>query len=177
MCRLAGSDTTATATRTTIVYVLSNPHVLKKLRAEIDGAAKIVSSPITDAEARTLPYLQACIRENFRIFPPFVGPNRKAVPEGGDFINGVSIPGGTTILANVWAVGRNEVFGPYPEVYRPERWLEANQEQERQMQANIDLVFSFGRTSCMGKPIALIELNKFIFEASQSPSVTGYGKS
>jgi cytochrome P450 len=34
---IAGSDTTATPIRMNLLYMISNPHVLAKLRAEIDG--------------------------------------------------------------------------------------------------------------------------------------------
>jgi hypothetical protein len=66
-----GSDTTATAVQTTFLYLITNPRVLSKLRAEI--AAASASVPITDAEARKLPYLQAVIKEGLRIWPPVVG--------------------------------------------------------------------------------------------------------
>lgn len=88
------------------------------------------------------------------------------MPKGGDTVNGVFVPEGTAILTSIWAIGRNKVFGPHPEVYRPERWLEADKEREKQMQANVDLVFGYGRTSCMGKGIAVVELNKILFEVS-----------
>ena len=144
---------------------MNNPDVRRKLLAEIDSAIDSgVSSPITDADARKLPYLQACIKENIRIWPPFTGGNPKLVPPQGDTINGVFIPGGTNIHIGIWAMMRNEVFGAHPEVFRPERWLEADQGKVKKMQALLDLVFGHGKTSCMGKSIAMIELNKVFFE-------------
>lgn len=73
--------------------------MLWRLRAEIDAAAEKgrISSPIQDVEARTLPYLQACIKEGLRLFPPVTGLMPKVVPPEGDTFNGVFIPGGTEI--------------------------------------------------------------------------------
>lgn len=59
MCRLAGSDTTAVALRAIFYYVVKNPHVYKKLMAEIDehdGAGKL-SSLVTYEQASAMPYL------------------------------------------------------------------------------------------------------------------------
>ena len=71
-----------------------------KLRAEIDTAisdGRISSSPISDADARRLPYLQACIKEGLRIWPPLTGLMDKVAPSEGDMWNDIYIPGGTKI--------------------------------------------------------------------------------
>lgn len=70
--------------------------------AEIDKAVDkgSISSPIRDPEARNLPYLQACIKEGLRMFPPVTGLLDKVVPSEGDTLNGVLIPGGTIIGYN-----------------------------------------------------------------------------
>lgn len=70
-----------------------------RLKAEIDEAVDSgsLSSPVQDHEARALPYLQACIKEGLRMFPPIAGPLDKEVPPGGDMFNGVFLPGGTNI--------------------------------------------------------------------------------
>jgi len=64
---LAGSDTTATAIRCLMLYITSHPRVYRILQAEIDGAVKsgLVQGEeiISEANASTLPYLQAVIRE------------------------------------------------------------------------------------------------------------------
>ena len=57
---IAGSDTTASAIRVTMLYVMSTPRVYQKLKDEIRTAIREgrASSPITAAESRELPYLQ-----------------------------------------------------------------------------------------------------------------------
>jgi len=56
-----------------------------------------ISSPITDNEAKQLPYLQATIKEGLRICPPVSGLMDKEVPPEGDTVDGVFVPGGTKI--------------------------------------------------------------------------------
>jgi cytochrome P450 len=67
--RTAGTDTSATAMRATLLCIMTNPRVYRMLMAEIDQALQdgtIPSGPreiVTEAQARELPYLQACIKE------------------------------------------------------------------------------------------------------------------
>ncbi|KAK3347287.1 cytochrome P450 [Lasiosphaeria hispida] len=160
---LAGSDTTATAMRATMLHILTNPRVYSKLLAEIIDKAP--SSPIRDAEARQMPYLQAVIKEGLRIFPPVTGLMSKNVPEGGDSFNGSLIPEGTKIGYSAFGLSRNRaVWGNDADVFRPERWLRATPDKLREQEAALDLVFGYGRWQCLGKNIALIELNKVFVE-------------
>lgn len=79
---VAGTDTSATTIRSTMLQIISRPKVLAKLRSEYDSAAKNgkVSSPITNAEARESPYLQAVIWEGLRYYPAFPGSIMKRCP-------------------------------------------------------------------------------------------------
>ncbi|KAF2760576.1 cytochrome P450 [Pseudovirgaria hyperparasitica] len=159
---LAGSDTTATTIRVGLLYICSNASVLRKLRAEFDSAE--ISSPITDAEARKLPYLQAVIKESIRIVPPVTGMFSKEVPPEGDIICGKKVPGGTLISQCSLAIQRHEVFGTDPESFIPERWIGISPEQHHEMSQTVDLVFGYGKYQCLGRPVALLELNKVFVE-------------
>ncbi|KJZ79493.1 hypothetical protein HIM_00962 [Hirsutella minnesotensis 3608] len=167
---VAGSDTTATAVRSTLLCLLGNPTALFKLRKEIDNgiAAGTISSPIQDSEARQMPYLQAVIREGIRMFPPATGVLSKQVPESGDTILGYKVPGGVQVGHNICGLLRmKELFGPDAEVFRPERWLEAEAEDPeklKEMIAGVELVFGYGKFQCLGRTIAQMELNKVFVE-------------
>ncbi|KAL8685063.1 MAG: hypothetical protein Q9218_007996, partial [Villophora microphyllina] len=165
---IAGSDTTATALRTTMFHIVSQPHVYNTLRAEIDTADenKNFTSPVvSDAEARNLPYLQACIKEGLRILPPATALSDKIAPAEGDTFLGKPIPGYTRVGMDNHALQHSkDVYGSDADFYRPERWLEATGENKYQMERTQELVFSGGRYVCMGKTIALMELNKCIVE-------------
>jgi len=160
---IAGSDTTATAIRATLLHILTNPHVLFGLLAEI--AEFSPSSPIQDAEARKMPYLQAIIKEGLRIFPPVTGLSSKTTPPGGDTLNGHFIPEGTKVgYSFVGVLKDKKIWGEDSHVFRPERWLESSAEDLRNMEANLEFVFSYGRWQCLGRNVALIELNKVFVE-------------
>jgi len=158
---IAGSDTTATAIRTTFLYIITTPRVLLKLLTEISGAT--LSSPISDAEAKKLPYLQAVIKEGLRIWPPVIGLMAKKVPPEGDTINGMYVPGGTQIGYGGFSIFRNKkIWGEDADVFRPERWLEGDKIKEQEL--NFEVIFNQGRYQCLGKNVALMELNKVFVE-------------
>lgn len=164
--RLAGSDTTATAIRATLLHIICNARVLNKLRAEMERA-RPTWPVISDAEARAMPYLQATIKEGLRMFPPVAGLMAKEVPRGGDTFKGVYLPAGTHIGYCAWGVARwPAVWGSDADEFRPERWLEAPAEKLREMEGTVELVFGYGRWQCLGRNVALMELNKVLVEVS-----------
>ncbi|KAK2776898.1 benzoate 4-monooxygenase cytochrome p450 [Colletotrichum kahawae] len=164
---IAGSDTTATSIRTTILYLMTTPSCYSRLANEIRDAARrgLISSPITNWEAGDLRYLQAVIKEGLRVFPPVTGLMSATVPKGGDFMHGKSIPGGADIGWTAFGVLRSKtVYGPDADVFRPERWLEAEEDQLKSMTAQWELVFKYGKWQCLGKTVALLEMNKVFVE-------------
>ena len=155
--------------RATLLNIVTNPSVYVKLRTEIDTAVArgVVSETIRNDEAvRELPYLQACIREGLRIFPPITALRERVTPPEGDIISGYRVPGGVNVGLNMRGILLNEVFGTDPDVYRPERWLEATPETLNEMKSVQDLVFGFGFTRCLGINIATMNLNKVLVEVS-----------
>lgn len=170
---IAGSDTTATAIRTTMLYLMASPHSYAALAGEVRGAAAggRISSPITDAEARELPYLQAVIKEGLRIHPPVAGLMSTVVPKGGDVIHGIAVPEGTEIGSSAFGVQYSkDVYGVDAEQFRPERWLEAKGQRLKDMTSTWELIFKYGKWQCLGRTVALIELNKVFVEVGSSTS-------
>lgn len=72
-----------------------NPEPYAKAKAEIRDT-------FTSAEGMTLqrlaalPYLNACLSEGLRLFPPAPDSFARVVPEGGDTICGKFVPGGVS---------------------------------------------------------------------------------
>lgn len=98
---------------------------------------------------------------------PFSGLLMKEVPPEGDEYNGVFLPGGTRIAHNTLAIQRSTaVFGDDADVFRAERWLDIAPEKYREMAQVVEMVFGQGRWSCIGKPVAFVELNKVFVQVS-----------
>lgn len=166
---LGGSDSTATAIRMIMLHILSNPRVYAKLMKELDSQAPNLSTPvITSAESRRLSYLQACIKEGLRIWPPLQSLQSKISPPGGETVNGVFIPGGIEVAHSSMTTQRcKEIYGENTDFYIPERWTEAAARYDGgqhygQMERHMELIFGNGRFQCLGKHIAMLELDKVI---------------
>ncbi|RYP42069.1 hypothetical protein DL767_000581 [Monosporascus sp. MG133] len=186
----ASSDTTAIVLRSVILHLIATPRVCvhrrttnygrlraytiltcppllpdSRLKTDIKNAVSSgkVSTPIALAQAQSLPYLQAVIWEGFRMRPAVTYGHYKVVPPGGDTIAGIWVPGGTAIGHSHFGMMRNEgIFGKDVDVFRPERYLDEPNGDE--MQRTVELVFGTGRWMCVGKQVALMELNKIFWE-------------
>ena len=181
---IAGSDTTAASLRSIMLYLLTHPRVYAKLQAEVDARVRegYAGAVIPDAEARKLPYLQAVIKEGVRIHPPVTDSVPKRVPDGGDTVvvdgRTVFLPGGTNISYAAWPLHLSKaIFGDDAHEFRPERWLlESDPRKLADMNRTHELIFGYGKYQCLGRPIALMEMGKVLFEVSppflSSPSAT-----
>jgi cytochrome P450 len=153
---IAGSDSTSIAMRAVLYNLMNHPGILAKVLAEIDSAdqAHRLSSPIKQAEAMSLVYTCACIKEAMRVFPPWqIHMPRHTPPEGLE-LSGNYIAGGYRVGVNPALVHFNkEVFGLDADEYRPERWLES-QERSFAMDKAI-LGFGAGSRTCIGKNVSL----------------------
>ncbi|CAA9961570.1 Pisatin demethylase [Pyrenophora teres f. maculata] len=177
---LAGSDTTATAIRATMLYLMTHQRVYRNLQVEIDAAASsghAAPAPdiVSDETLRSLPYLTAVVYEAFRIHPPLTDIAPKKVPPGGDtvVIGGKEhfLPGGTNVGYSVYGLQHDKgLFGQDADYFRPERWLldesadGAQQEHVAAMKRTTEMIFGSGKYQCLGKPIAWLETRKVIFE-------------
>ncbi|TGO46521.1 hypothetical protein BCON_0320g00090 [Botryotinia convoluta] len=158
---IAGTDTTAMAIRAMLLHITTSPTCYTALQAVIVEGVKNgkISSPVTDAEARAIPYLQPVIKEGLRKFPVIAGLLPKTAPEGGDIINGFSIPAGTDVSLSLITITHSKA------TFGPERWLEGDDNDKlRKMTLAADLVFGSGKWSCSGKNIAMMEMGKVLVE-------------
>ncbi|KXT12771.1 hypothetical protein AC579_665, partial [Pseudocercospora musae] len=155
----AGSDTTAASLRSIFYHLCKNETAHDKLLAGIDAADRMgkLSKPVTFAEAQDLPYFQAVLREALRMHPAVGLLLERLVPKGGAEIGGVFLPEGTIVGASPWVMARDKsVYGEDADVFRPERWLEADGQQLKLMERN-DLSFGGGARTCLGKNISVLE--------------------
>lgn len=164
----AGSETTAISLAAVFYYLLKNPSCLRRLREELDTAVKTglienrPSGRVSWSESQRLPYLDACIKEAFRVHPAAGLPLERVVPPQGMDIAGHWVPGGTIVGCSAWVIHRREeIFGADVDSYRPERWLEASDEQLKTMNGTM-FQFGAGSRTCIGKNISLMEIYKLV---------------
>ncbi|KAI3316965.1 cytochrome P450 [Xylariaceae sp. AK1471] len=160
----AGSDSTASTMQSFFWLSLTAPRVYAALKAEIDAAVADGTIPpagnIEWTQSQSLPYFQACLKEAMRLRPA-VGLNitRYAPAPDGVEIDGRHYPAGTRLAVNGWVLHRDKaVFGSDAEFFRPERWLE-DEENARVMERYM-CQFGGGAHVCIGRNLALLEINK-----------------
>ncbi|KAI5367424.1 putative cytochrome P450 [Septoria linicola] len=171
-----GSDTTAFSLTACFYHLVKHPKVYAKLRAEIDEAeaAGRLSERVSFSEGNNMPYLRATLKETLRLFPAVMMPLERVVPPGGLLVSvpaqdekdhkPVHLPAGTRIGAVPPVLDTlTEVFGSDALSYRPERWLEASDEQLAQM---VRVFFTFGGGSriCIGRHTSTMDLTKVVPE-------------
>lgn len=162
--RLAASDTTAGAIRSSIYRVLQIPGVYDKLMKELDeayAAGKISRPVVTYDECIALPYFSAVVKEVLRFDPSAPTHYPRVAPKGGYNLNGFYVPEGTVVGTNSWVISRNkEIYGEDAEEFKPERWLVS--EERNKMMENYSFTFGYGARICIGKNVALFEVHKLI---------------
>ena len=90
---LAGSETTATLLSGVTYYLLQNKECLKKLTKEIRDTFQ-KEEDINFKRVEGLTYLNACLREGMRCYPPVPVGLPRIVARGGDEVAGQYIAGG-----------------------------------------------------------------------------------
>ena len=119
------------------------------------------------AELQKVPYLGACLDENFRCKAPVaVGLPRRTVREG-QIIAGHYIPADTVVSVPLYTLQRDERLFKNASAFIPERWLTDDEEHtpsEKELQNLKDFVlpFSLGGRVCIGRNLAFMELSVVI---------------
>ncbi|KAL5210965.1 hypothetical protein ABZP36_006588 [Zizania latifolia] len=147
----AATDTTTTGVEWAMAELLRNPPSMAKAREELDRV--IGSKPkIEESDISQLDYLQAVVKETFRLHPPapLLLPHRAETTKN---IGGYTVPKGARILVNVWVIGRDSKVWCEPNEFMPERFLQREVDFNGH---NFDLVpFGSGRRICPGMPLAV----------------------
>ncbi|KAJ0097957.1 hypothetical protein Patl1_28806 [Pistacia atlantica] len=118
---VAASDTNMATLTWALSLLLNNPRVLKKAQDERDihvGKDRHVE----ESDIKNLVYLQAIVKETFRVQPP--GP---VIPRSANkdctLSNGCHVAAGTRLMVNAWKIQYDESVWSNPNEFQPERFL------------------------------------------------------
>ncbi|KAJ7510535.1 cytochrome P450 [Mycena galericulata] len=145
----AGVGTTVASIEVFLLAMLLFPAVQKKAQEELDSVVGQSRSPgFQDYDS--LPYIQALIKEvtRWRCIAPTGFPHATMAD---DVYQGMFIPSGTTVYANIYAMTTDPEIFPDPDEFRPERFLDT----VNPGLINYNIPFGFGRRLCPGKNVAL----------------------
>lgn len=169
---IAGHETSAIAL-TYICYELSRP-VNKSRQERLQNELREVfghpeNRQVLDAieQIDQLPYLEALLKENFRVHTSGAGSMPRLTPSTYEVhtSNGpVVLPKGTTISCQAYSYHRQPDIFPHPDKWIPERWLPQPGEPEQAFKLRKThmskhlLHFGKGIRMCLGKDLALLDI-------------------
>ncbi|KAH6788572.1 hypothetical protein C2S51_003578 [Perilla frutescens var. frutescens] len=145
----AGADTSSVTLEWAMSRLLTQPEEMQKLREEIDenvGHDRLIK----DSDLPKLPYLRCVVNETLRSHPaaPLLLPHFSSEE---CVVAGYSIPRGTILMVNAWAMHRDPNLWDEPDKFNPERFKAAETEEKGQ---NF-VPFGIGRRACPGAAMAL----------------------
>ncbi|KAK9845974.1 hypothetical protein WJX81_007324 [Elliptochloris bilobata] len=182
---LGGYESTAAGIAFTCYLLSTSPDKQAKLLKEVDAAGG--QGAVSASDLERFPYVDACLRETLRLFPPGHITVRCRGPLRGQCarrwrtleLRGMRVPKGTWIHVALCAIHRDPDIWRQPGAFMPERWVtgapEAANECEKKAWMAIQ-AFGDDARSCVGKrfaaeeaKIAMIRLFIFSLSPGQAP--------
>ncbi|XP_053945324.1 cytochrome P450 CYP12A2-like [Anastrepha ludens] len=159
---MAGVDTTTSAMTSCLLSLAKNTEKQSLLREEVLGILPDKHSAVTSAKLKNLPYLRACIKEAFRLYPVAAGNFRTTAQDV--ILSGYQVSKGVDVAMPAYLLQRDEQNYGRPNEYLPERWLRGVSPVDASgcaLNRNVPFVFlpfGFGPRICIGKRIVALEL-------------------
>ncbi|XP_069599974.1 cytochrome P450 2U1 [Ranitomeya imitator] len=150
---IAGTDTTTNTLLWSLLYMCLHPNVQEKVQAEIDSVIGRDRPPSLTDKIQ-MPFTEATIMEVQRmtVVVPLSVPH---MASESTVFQGYTIPKGSVVLANLWAVHRDPKVWEKPNDFNPSRFLD---EHGQILKKEAFIPFGIGRRVCMGEQLAKMEL-------------------
>ncbi|KAF0909277.1 hypothetical protein E2562_033592 [Oryza meyeriana var. granulata] len=149
-----GIDTMAITATWIMSELMRNPRVMQKAQAEL---RKVVTnkSRVEEEDLQKLKYIKMVIEENFRLHPPAPLLLPRETMQS-CVIGGYSVPSGTRIFVNVWAMGRDPSIWDNPDEFYPERFEDIDVDFKG---FHFELLpFGSGRRICPGIAVGVVNV-------------------
>ncbi|KAK1430564.1 hypothetical protein QVD17_13390 [Tagetes erecta] len=146
---VAATDTTSTMVEWVMAEILNSPVVMRKVQDELTSIVGM-NSFVEESHLPKLTYLDAVIKETFRLHPPLPLLIQRC-PDESCNVGGYTIPKDTILFMNVWAIHRDPKNWINPLEFKPERFLNGRWDYNGN---NLKfLPFGSGRRICPGIPL------------------------
>ncbi|XP_078174665.1 cytochrome P450 71A1-like isoform X2 [Carex rostrata] len=147
----AGTDTVYTTLEWTMAELIKNPKEMKNVQDEVRSMIG-TDGRLTEETIEKMTYLNAAIKETFRLHPPAPLLVPRESTKDIDLL-GYYIPARTRFIINAWAIGRDPSTWERADEFMPERFLGSNVDYNGQHFGLIP--FGTGRRTCPGMSFAM----------------------
>ncbi|XP_066488304.1 cytochrome P450 2U1 [Tiliqua scincoides] len=149
----AGTDTTSNTLLWSLLYMSLHPQEQEKVQKEIDLVIGRDRAP-TLADKVSMPFTEATIMEVQRmtVVVPLSIPRMASETT---VLQGYTIPKGSVVFPNLWAMHRDPNVWEKPDDFYPSRFLDENGQL---IKKETFIPFGLGKRVCMGEQLAKMEL-------------------
>ncbi|KAF6166957.1 hypothetical protein GIB67_030650 [Kingdonia uniflora] len=149
---VAGTDTTSTTFDWAMTEMMKHPEIMKKVQEELEMVVGR-NYMVDEAHLPNLPYLNAVVKETLRLHPavPLLVPRRSSES---CIVAGYTVPKGSRVLVNAWAIQRDPEVWENPLKFEPERFLRGTSKWDFSGNDFRYIPFGSGRRICPGIAMA-----------------------
>merc|ERR1712032_396900 len=117
----AGHDTTSATLGWAWAMLAKHPEAQERAYKEVAAVPECEMSDVL-RDPRTLPFLNAIIRETLRMHSPASMVIRRSKFD--EELGGHHIPAGTNFAPSIWAIHRDPTVFDEADAFKPERWVD-----------------------------------------------------
>ncbi|XP_062193121.1 indole-2-monooxygenase-like [Phragmites australis] len=152
----AGTDTSSLVLELAMAELMRNPQLMTKLQSEVRKNTPKGQEMVEEDNLAGMAYLRAVVKETLRLHPPapLLVPHLSMAACD---IDGYTIPSGTRVTINAWAISRDPESWEKPEEFMPERFMDGGSAATIDFKGkNFEFVpFGAGRRICPGQNLGL----------------------
>ncbi|KAI4462569.1 cytochrome p450 family 4 [Holotrichia oblita] len=150
-----GHDTTAAASSFFLSLMGIHQDIQDKVIRELDEIFGDSDRPVTFADTLEMKYLERCLMETLRMYPPVPVIARELQEDVKLASSDLVIPAGTTVVIGTFKIHRRDDIYPNPDVFNPDNFLP---EKTTNRHYYSFIPFSAGPRSCVGRKYAMLKL-------------------
>lgn len=149
---IAGRDTTASTLSWLFLLLGQHEEEQALLLEELEERLGDRQPNFTDVNQSSMPYLNACVWEALRLFPPVAGDAKYAAHDD-TLPDGTFVAAGSEMNYMPFVMGRDPAVWPDAESFKPSRWIPFARPSQYALP-----IFQAGPRICLGMEMALFEV-------------------
>eukprot|EP00817_Percolomonadidae_sp_ATCC50343_P004640 CAMPEP_0117423666 /NCGR_PEP_ID=MMETSP0758-20121206/4233_1 /TAXON_ID=63605 /ORGANISM="Percolomonas cosmopolitus, Strain AE-1 (ATCC 50343)" /LENGTH=398 /DNA_ID=CAMNT_0005206969 /DNA_START=195 /DNA_END=1391 /DNA_ORIENTATION=+ len=152
----AGQHTSSITSTWTLMNILKDPRIEKKVLEEQENVVGFRDENLTWATIKKMTYLENCMNEALRMFPPLIMVMRRVAKKVK--VGNFTIPKGDIAAVNIAASSRLPDIYTKPNEFEPERF----ERLEHKKYPHSDVLFGSGVHRCLGENFARMQVKSII---------------